>query len=151
MVFSIPTIISMVTGVGPFLKKAFTNKYVLGVIVAGAIVAAGWWAVDTHYELINKYNTLSDTHNELIEKEKKVRNDYNKQLFIIKNNEQKRADLELEYNRVKDILGGIDFEKFKDAPAEVKEQYDEDINLIIQNSYGCIESATGNAGATCVK
>lgn len=149
--FTIPTLLSMATGIGPFFKKILSNKYVLGAIAAGAILFAAWWAIDTHYELVEDYNTLSKNHNALVEKEKKVREDYNAQLIIIKENKQKHDDLELEYNKVKDILGGIDFEDFKTAPPEVKIKYDADINAMIENSYGCIEAASGNEGAKCVK
>lgn len=133
------------------LKKVFTNKYVLFGIAVVVLFSTVYWAIDTHYELVNEYKTISKNHVELIKKEKLLRGDYNKQIDIIKDNIMKTTELELEYSRVKTILENIDFTKFKDASPELIKRADRDINFIINNSYGCIEMASGNVGATCVK
>ena len=148
--FSISTIISLITGGFPLLKKLLSNKWVL-VALAVAIVGGGaWYGVKNHYELVDEHNTLSSTHAELIEQEKMVRLDYEAQLAIVESHSAKRAQLDIEYGRVRALLDGVDFVLFKNRPPEEQAKYTDDINALIQNSYGCIEVATGNKGATCV-
>jgi hypothetical protein len=144
------SLLPAITGVGPVLKKVFTNKYVLIGIVVAALLFGAWWAIDSHYELVEEYNTLSKNHNELIEKGDKERADYETQLDILRGNEAEHERLRVEHERLKGILGGIDFTKFVDAPAEVIEKADVEINTIIENSYNCIENATGK-NTECVR